>query len=93
MNNLIDVYNKLKDIYKLEWIDTEQTAFYLYFEKNNELYKIYVDKDYLGYYRNKKGIFRKEKWNQISHDHFDNAEDSFNELYNGIIDFINNPLK
>lgn len=45
MNNLIDVYNKLKDTYKLEWIGNGQNAFYLYFERNNELYKIYVDKN------------------------------------------------
>lgn len=93
MNNLINVYNKLKDTYKLEWIDNGQNAFYLYFERNNELYKIYVDKKYLGYYKNKKGLFGKEKWTEISHDHFDNEDDTFSDLYDGIIDFINEPLK
>ena len=85
MKNIKDLYNKLEKDYKLKWIDNQKESFNIYFTKNNLEYMIYVDIEYLGYFRKTKGLFR--HWKNISHDHFDDKED-IEELYKTIISFI-----
>lgn len=91
MQNLIDVYEKLSNEYKVEWINDKDEGFYLYVTRGKKEYRIMVCVD-LVQVEIKRKIFRHEYWKSQTHFHFDNNEDNFEKMYNQILDYINNVM-
>ena len=83
-NTMEDIYELLKKQYKVKWIDEHKNAFNLEFSLDKKLYKIYVDKNYIGLSKQKKFLSFKY-WDNITHDHYDNDETNFLDIYEGII--------
>lgn len=87
LNDLNDIFKKLEKQYKVEWIDNSKTAFYLYIINNKKNYRICVDKNYIDISKEKKFLIF-GYWTQITHEHFDNDDFSFLELYKTIMSYI-----
>lgn len=90
LNSLNDIFKELEKQYKIEWINNNKDSFFLYFSNNNnnKKYRIYADEDYISIDKEKK-FFMFRYWEQITHSHCEDFEDStFLEIYKVIIFYI-----
>lgn len=88
METLAELYEKLCLDYEMEWLGEEKSVFHLYFSGKGKQYRINVDRDYVGLSVRKK-FLKWEYWDSVSHTHYDNPDNTIQDLYDGILSYIN----
>lgn len=84
METVEDVFGALRGQGELEWIGQSKSAAVLYFQRGRKRFKIYFDDSNVEI-SVKKRLFKDEYWDSLGTRHYDNPEDTVNDVFDTIM--------